>query len=137
MFADLTHSIRVQEMDKGTRDSLSKIDQQLDAVATKLEAGVASIKDLMTSVGKAFRQIEARFDIVDARVENIQNVQDSEINKKNFSDLEASLKFPEIHSREESISESHEATFQWIFKAITNAKWSDFSHWLRMDDQFY
>lgn len=50
-----------------------------------------------------------------------------------------SFTFPTIEHRQDTISEAHEKTFQWIFRSpeLHDKPWSDFTHWLQFEDDIY
>jgi len=51
----------------------------------------------------------------------------------------ASLKYPVMEARFEQIKDSHEKTFEWIFKEpkATTRPWSNFAKWLQSDESLY
>lgn len=47
------------------------------------------------------------------------------------------IKYQEMENREEGIVEAYKKTFEWIFHASEDKRWSDFPKWLQGDDSIY
>ncbi|KAK3386361.1 hypothetical protein B0T20DRAFT_457643 [Sordaria brevicollis] len=49
----------------------------------------------------------------------------------------ASLEFPDLNSRRNHVSESHERTLEWIFNNEKHGKWDNFAAWLESNESIY
>ena len=90
------------------------------------------------------QQLEERFRSLGIAIENSNaKVAETVASKIDRSDHEArfleSLRFDEIFSRQEQITDAHRETFRWIFEdtqdaADTPHKWANFRQWLESSD---
>lgn len=126
-------------------EQFETLDQSIRSLATALSQGCNTVAQLLTDQTVIIQEhIDRRFDD-QAYVETIQRAQ------QQFKD---SLFFPEIFARQDDIAKSHEGTCRWIFdspqaisshdstggkgtRGTTSHPWSNFTEWLRKDDDTY
>ncbi|KAM0795956.1 hypothetical protein BDR22DRAFT_778583, partial [Usnea florida] len=109
------------------------LDQGIRTLITTLSEGPKSFEELRTVVGQENKA--TREHISEAFQKQQEQYEAKEYRKR----LLKSLRFDEIHSREENIDENHRKTFEWIFDVSDHAMgpWDNFTQWLEKGQGTY
>ncbi|KAL8797253.1 MAG: hypothetical protein Q9182_007218 [Xanthomendoza sp. 2 TL-2023] len=75
------------------------------------------------------------FEVSQARQRTDQK--EEETSRRQYDQFLESLRFDDMRSRMNEVSESHPNTFQWIFREDIDHPWDNFAAWLRGGDHVY
>jgi NACHT domain len=122
-------------------DSFKSLDQTLQAFVNNLANGYRQLSDLVSQEGITTRSVIAEEhkttrDHFNLRFEDMRLISFTEQKCKKFLE---SLYYPEIHQRQEQISDAHKQTFDFIFDRTGQGvrHWSNFVEWLETGAGIY
>lgn len=116
-------------------EGFQSLDLKVRMIITNLEQGPKTFEEL-----KALIQNETH-SVKEHVTNQLQQHQRDLAHKEYCQRFLDSLWFPEIYRRQETISEAHEKTFQWIYELHkfdeANHPWDNFVHWLESGQNTY
>ncbi len=122
-------------------ESFKTLDQTLQNFIKNLASGFSKLSDLISQENTTTRNTitQEHRDTRDHVTSELQDIQLKSNNEQHRAKFLESLYYPEIHQRQEEISEAHRQTFDWIFdRTGENIRpWNDFVDWLENGDGIY
>lgn len=111
-------------------EQFSKLDGHVQHVIRNLSEHRVTIEQIVLNEGERTRQH------VSQRFEALSHQHHEEELQKKFLD---SLRYSEIHARQEQIPAAYEDTYDWIFRdsVADDRPWADFTRWLEHGQDIY
>lgn len=117
------------------REDFSTLDRTLQDLVMAVNQGPNAVEKLLSNNNRSLH------DHIDQRFDNAAQIDRNSKLQQQFMD---SLFFPEIHVREEQISDEHQGTCQWIFRSqedwsleADTKSWPNFVDWLKNGHGLY